>query len=143
MRLMEWMMEGSFDISEVPYRHSRVGLPRRMVWMLAAIFSIITFILVVAGAILTAIAYTEVRPPTADDNYQRYLGSDYRRVIGPLMMIISLMVFVMGIAYLLGRKISHKADKKQMALLRERLYPQTSLVPATAVVSWTGSARLL
>lgn len=75
-------MEGSFDISEVPYRHSRVGLPRRMVWMLAAIFSIITFILVVAGAILTAIAYTEVRPPTADDNYQRYLGSDYRRVIG-------------------------------------------------------------
>lgn len=47
---------------------------------------------------------------------------------GPLMMIISLMVFVMGIAYLLGRKISHKADKKQMALLRERLYPQTSLV---------------
>lgn len=82
MRLMEWMMEDAMDPSEVPFRHSRIGVPRRMVWSLAGCLAIMTFILLVSGAILTAIVFTEVRPPTADENYQRYIGSDYRRNIG-------------------------------------------------------------
>ncbi|OQR73997.1 hypothetical protein BIW11_09377 [Tropilaelaps mercedesae] len=126
MRLMDWMMEGSLDISEVPYRHSRVGIPRRMVWALAALLAFMTFVFLVAGAILTAIVFTEVRPPTADENYQRYLGADYRRNIGPLMMILAFVIFVTGVICLFGRKFSHQEDKKQMAILQEHLYTKTS-----------------
>lgn len=82
MRLMKWMQEGALDVSEIPYRHDRLGLPRRMSWTLGFVLAVLAFICLIAGAILTAIVFTEVRPPTADENYNRYLGSDYRRIIG-------------------------------------------------------------
>uniref|UniRef100_A0A4D5S010 Putative secreted protein n=1 Tax=Ixodes scapularis TaxID=6945 RepID=A0A4D5S010_IXOSC len=40
-------------------------------------------LLLISGAVVTGIVYTEVRPPTADENYDRYRGADLRRVLGP------------------------------------------------------------
>ena len=82
MRFLKWMQEGALDTAEIPYRHDRLGLPRRMSWSLAFLFAVLAFICLLCGAILSAIVFTEVRPPTADENYNRYLGSDYRRIIG-------------------------------------------------------------
>ncbi|XP_015783996.1 uncharacterized protein LOC107361664 [Tetranychus urticae] len=39
--------------------------------------------LMLIGAILTAVAYTEITPPDYDDNYKRYIGSNVLRVVGP------------------------------------------------------------
>lgn len=43
----------------------------------------------VAGAIITGIAYTELTPPDWDQNYDRYKGSDLKRILGkcPLHML--------------------------------------------------------
>lgn len=78
------MQEGALDVSEIPYRHDRLGLPKRMSWTLGFTLAVLALLCLLSGAILTAIVFTEVRPPTADENYSRYLGSDYRRVIGEL-----------------------------------------------------------
>ncbi|KAH8018433.1 hypothetical protein HPB51_006055 [Rhipicephalus microplus] len=45
-------------------------------------------LLLISGAVVTGIVYTEVRPPTADENYERYRGADLRRVLGPLMLCL-------------------------------------------------------
>jgi len=42
--------------------------------------------LLVVGAILTAVAYTEITPPNYDENYFRYQGSSMMRITGPLLM---------------------------------------------------------
>uniref|UniRef100_T1K1X5 Uncharacterized protein n=1 Tax=Tetranychus urticae TaxID=32264 RepID=T1K1X5_TETUR len=42
--------------------------------------------LMLVGAIITGYAYTEITPPDYDDNYQRYIGSNLMRVMGPLFL---------------------------------------------------------
>ncbi|XP_003748354.2 uncharacterized protein LOC100906236 [Galendromus occidentalis] len=124
MRLMKWMQEGALETSEIPYRHDRLGLPRRMSWTLGFTLAVLAFICLLSGAILTAIVFTEVRPPTADENYNRYLGSDYRRIIGPILMIMSLVLIVTGLICVVFRRISHLRDKEYMAIYQQQVYSQ-------------------
>ena len=42
--------------------------------------------MLVAGAILTGIAYTEITPPNYDENYWRYQGANIMRIIGPMLI---------------------------------------------------------
>lgn len=71
----------SITISRIPFRYSRVGSIRYII-LFAGCLGCLAVLLLISGAILTAVVYTEVRPPTADENYKRYIGSDFRRVIG-------------------------------------------------------------
>ena len=43
---------------------------------------LIGFILLVVGAIVTGIAYSEITPPDYDRLYDRYTGANVRRVTG-------------------------------------------------------------
>lgn len=41
--------------------------------------------LMLVGAIITGIAYTEITPPDWDENYKRYIGSNLLRILGTSM----------------------------------------------------------
>lgn len=75
------MSSDSLVIERIPFRHSRVGNLPYVIYFSACLVTLAALLLI-AGAVLTALVYTEVRPPTADENYQRYIGADFRRVIG-------------------------------------------------------------
>lgn len=38
--------------------------------------------LLIIGAVLTGVAYTEITPPNYDENYFRYQGSNMMRIVG-------------------------------------------------------------
>ncbi|GIY85622.1 hypothetical protein CEXT_737331 [Caerostris extrusa] len=48
--------------------------------------AIVGLALLIGGAALTGIAYTEVRPNYADENYNRYMGAHLQRTVGPIML---------------------------------------------------------
>ncbi|XP_003748355.1 uncharacterized protein LOC100906380 [Galendromus occidentalis] len=89
------MSADSITVSRIPFRHNRVGSIRYIVLLAGCLVSL-ALVLLIAGAIMTALIFTEVRPPTADENYNRYLGSDWRSVIGPLMMGMAGFMVIMG-----------------------------------------------
>lgn len=55
--------------------------------------------LLIAGAVMAGIAYTELRPPAADENYERYLGSNLMRIVGPIMLAIGALLLIGGCAF--------------------------------------------
>lgn len=61
--------------------YSRVGNFAAIGWCSFGV-ALIGVIFMVAGAIITGIAYTEITPPNYDDNYHRYLGSSVPRLVG-------------------------------------------------------------
>ena len=58
--------------------------------------AMVGFVMVLAGAILSGIAYTEVRPNVADENYERYIRSDLKRVMGPIMLSFGFLCIISG-----------------------------------------------
>ncbi|RWS31221.1 hypothetical protein B4U80_02627 [Leptotrombidium deliense] len=50
--------------------------------------------LMITGAIITGIAYTEITPPNYDENYDRFLGANVMRLIGPLMLAFGAVILV-------------------------------------------------
>lgn len=60
---------------------ARVGSFESVAWCSVGT-TLIGFFLMVAGAIITGIAYTELTPPDWDRNYNRYKGSDLKRILG-------------------------------------------------------------
>lgn len=60
---------------------------------------LVGFIMLLAGAILSGIAYTEVRPNIADENYERYIRSDLKRVMGPIMLAFGLLCIISGCVF--------------------------------------------
>uniref|UniRef100_A0A2L2Y7H0 Uncharacterized protein n=1 Tax=Parasteatoda tepidariorum TaxID=114398 RepID=A0A2L2Y7H0_PARTP len=54
------------------------------------------FAMLLGGAIISGIAFTEVRPNVADENYERYIRSDLKRVIGPIMLAFGLLCIFGG-----------------------------------------------
>lgn len=58
--------------------------------------SLVGFMMLLAGAILSGIAYTEVRPNVADENYDRYIKSDLKRIMGPIMLCFGLLCIISG-----------------------------------------------
>lgn len=57
---------------------------------------LVGFVMLLAGAIISGIAYTEVRPNIADENYERYIRSDLKRVVGPIMLAFGLLCIFGG-----------------------------------------------
>ncbi|GFY78054.1 uncharacterized protein TNIN_138411 [Trichonephila inaurata madagascariensis] len=57
---------------------------------------LVGFAMLLGGAILSGIAYTEVRPNVADENYERYIRSDPKRVVGPIMLAFGLLCIFGG-----------------------------------------------
>ncbi|KPM02351.1 hypothetical protein QR98_0007630 [Sarcoptes scabiei] len=53
---------------------------------------IVGLIFVIAGAIITGIAYTEITPPNYDDYYNRYIGSSVPRLIGPFVLVFGAVI---------------------------------------------------
>jgi len=102
-------------ISVIPYRDCRVGhLPHTILF--ACCLGITAGILLLVGAITTGIVYTEVRPPTADDNYERYRGADFRRVFGPLMIAMALFTLAVGFILVFGGFFSAAKDYDQQVI---------------------------
>ncbi|XP_076314819.1 uncharacterized protein LOC143227181 [Tachypleus tridentatus] len=56
--------------------------------------------LMIGGAAITGVAYTEVPPPFDDPNYDRYQGSNPRRVIGPIMMVFGALLLFGGCCFI-------------------------------------------
>lgn len=49
--------------------------------------SLLGVFLMLVGAVITGLAYTEITPPDYDENYKRYIGSNLMRVIGNYLII--------------------------------------------------------
>ncbi|KAF8767272.1 hypothetical protein HNY73_020256 [Argiope bruennichi] len=58
--------------------------------------ALVGFAMLLGGAILSGIAYTEVRPNFSDENYERYIRSDPKRVVGPIMLSFGLLCIFGG-----------------------------------------------
>lgn len=58
--------------------------------------ALVGFIMLLAGAIISGIAFTEVRPNIADENYERYIRSDLKRVMGPIILSFGLLCIISG-----------------------------------------------
>ena len=65
--------------------YSRIGNFTAVAWCTLGA-SLLGFFMLVAGAILTGIAYTEITPPNYDENYWRYQGANIMRIIGPMLI---------------------------------------------------------
>jgi len=65
--------------------YSRIGNFNAVAWCTLGA-SLLGFFMLVTGAILTGIAYTEITPPNYDDNYRRYQGANIMRIIGPMLI---------------------------------------------------------
>jgi len=61
--------------------YSRIGNFTAVAWCSLG-SALLGFFLLVTGAILTGIAFTEITPPNYDENYWRYQGSNIVRIIG-------------------------------------------------------------
>ncbi|CAL1295876.1 unnamed protein product [Larinioides sclopetarius] len=62
--------------------------------------SVVGFTLLIGGAALTGIAYTEVRPNFADENYNRYMGAHLQRTVGPILLAFGALLLVGGCLFL-------------------------------------------
>jgi len=49
-------------------------------------------IFMIAGSVITGIAYTEITPPNYDENYDRYIGASVPRLIGPFLIIFGVLL---------------------------------------------------
>ena len=65
--------------------YSRIGNFTAVAWCTLGA-SLLGFFMLVTGAILTGIAYTEITPPNYDENYWRYQGANVMRIIGPMLI---------------------------------------------------------
>lgn len=70
-------------------------------------------LLLISGAVVTGIVYTEVRPPTADENYDRYRGADLRRVLGPLMLCLGGFLLIGGCVFMAFGYYSNYRDEER------------------------------
>ncbi|GFQ69055.1 uncharacterized protein TNCT_441261 [Trichonephila clavata] len=68
-------------------------------WLTVAV-AFVGFALLIAGAALTGIAYTEVRPNYADENYNRYMGAHLQRTVGPIMLAFGALLLIGGCVFL-------------------------------------------
>ncbi|XP_022664367.1 uncharacterized protein LOC111268274 [Varroa jacobsoni] len=107
------MSSDSILLSRISYRHSRVGNLPYIVYFSGCLATLACSLLI-AGAIMMAIVFTEVRPPTDDENYQRYIGADFRRVIGPLMMVMASLMLLLGCGVTLLGYTSAQTDRKEI-----------------------------
>lgn len=67
--------------------YSRIGNFTAVAWCSLG-SALLGFFLLVTGAILTGIAYTEITPPDYDENYMRYKGSDIMRIMGQYLIFL-------------------------------------------------------
>ncbi|GBN19789.1 hypothetical protein AVEN_13073-1, partial [Araneus ventricosus] len=58
--------------------------------------ALLGFAMLLGGAIISGIAFTEVRPNFSDENYERYIRSDPKRVVGPIMLAFGLLCIFGG-----------------------------------------------
>jgi len=65
--------------------YSRVGSFASIGWCALGV-GLIGLVFMVAGAVITGIAYTEVTPPNYDENYDRYIGASVPRLVGPFLL---------------------------------------------------------
>lgn len=83
------------------------------------------FVMLLAGAIISGIAFTEVRPNVADENYERYIRSDLKRVIGPIMLAFGLLCIIGGCTFfgcaLFSASLESKRRQKQFKKSQEML----------------------
>nr|XP_037283080.1 uncharacterized protein LOC119176066 [Rhipicephalus microplus] len=70
-------------------------------------------LLLISGAVVTGIVYTEVRPPTADENYERYVAADLRRVLGPLMLCLGGFLLIGGCVFMAFGYYSNYRDEER------------------------------
>ncbi|OQR73998.1 hypothetical protein BIW11_01041 [Tropilaelaps mercedesae] len=109
----------SIVLSRIPYRYSRVGNLPYIVYF-SGCLAALAILLVVAGATLTAIVFTEVRPPTADENYNRFIGADFRRVVGPLMMVMAALMLILGCGMTCFGYQSARTDRQELEKFEEK-----------------------
>jgi len=72
--------------------YSRVGNFAAVGWCSLGT-GLIGFIFMIAGAVITGIAYTEITPPNYDENYNRYIGSSVQRILGPFLLAFGGLLF--------------------------------------------------
>ncbi|XP_076335257.1 uncharacterized protein LOC143238689 [Tachypleus tridentatus] len=85
--------------------------------------------LVIGGGVLTGIAYTEVPPPFDDPNYDRYKGSNPKRIVGPIMMVFGALLMLSGCIYFAyALWISSRKMKKAYSVSGE---PKSVTIPLT------------
>ncbi|XP_054167984.1 uncharacterized protein LOC128965339 [Oppia nitens] len=65
--------------------YGRVGNFAAVGWCSAGV-GLLGLIFMIAGAVITGIAYTEITPPNYDENYNRYLGASVPRLVGPFLL---------------------------------------------------------
>lgn len=73
----------------------KVGSMTAIGWCTLCI-GIIGLSVLIGGAILTGISYTEIRPNTADKNYDRFLGANVKRIVGPIMLAFGGILLIGG-----------------------------------------------
>ncbi|CAG2172377.1 unnamed protein product [Oppiella nova] len=66
-------------------RYTQVGNFAAVGWCSAGV-GLLGLIFMIAGAVITGIAYTEITPPNYDENYNRYLGASVPRLVGPFLL---------------------------------------------------------
>lgn len=90
---------------------------------------LVGFIMLLSGAIISGIAYTEVRPNIADENYERYIRSDLKRIMGPIMLSFGLLCIISGCLFfgcnLFSASRDHRRAKK-MAKIRQGAFDTPS-----------------
>jgi len=65
--------------------YSKVGNFASIGWCSLGV-GLLGLIFMIAGAVITGIAYTEITPPNYDENYNRYLGASVPRLVGPFLL---------------------------------------------------------
>ncbi|KFM61546.1 hypothetical protein X975_05996, partial [Stegodyphus mimosarum] len=78
---------------------TQIGSYKTASWITIAV-AFVGFILLIGGAVLTGIAYTELRPNFADENYNRYMGANLQRTVGPIMLAFGTLLLVSGCIFL-------------------------------------------
>ena len=77
----------------------QIGSYKTALWITVTV-SIVGFILMIGGASLTGIAYTELRPNYADENYNRYMGANLQRTVGPILLVFGTVLLITGCCFL-------------------------------------------
>ncbi|XP_054710536.1 uncharacterized protein LOC129220197 [Uloborus diversus] len=76
---------------------------------------LVGFAMLLAGAIISGIAYTEVRPNVADENYERYIRSDLKRVMGPITLAFGLLCIISGCTFFSVNLFSASREQRRRA----------------------------
>lgn len=77
----------------------QIGSYKTAVWITVSV-TMVGFILLIGGAALTGVAYTELRPNYADENYNRYMGANLQRTVGPILLVFGALLFITGCVFL-------------------------------------------